>query len=173
MTNLDSVLKVQRHHFTDKSLSSQSYGFSCGHIWMWELHHKGNWALKNWYFWTVMLEKPFKNSFDCKDIKSVNPKGNQPWIFIGRTDAEAEAPVIWPSDAKSQHWERQRAGGKRGNRGWDGWMASMTQWTWVWANCGRQWKTENPDVLQSMESQSVGHDSATEQQQLLAMVKVL
>ena len=101
---------------------------------------------------------------DCKEIKPVNPKGNQPWIFTGRTDAEAEAPTLatWckePTHWKSPWcWERLRAGGKVGNRGWDGWMASVTQWTWVWPNSGRWWRKGKPGMLQSMGSQSIRHD---------------
>ena len=91
----------QRHHFAEKGPSSQSYGFSSSHIWMWELDHKGGWVPKNWCFQTVMLEKTLENPLDGKDIKTVNPKGNQPWIFIERTDAEAEAPILWPPGVKS------------------------------------------------------------------------
>ena len=82
--------------------SSQSYGFSSGPVQMWEHGHKEGWALKNWYFHIVMLEKTLESPLDCKEIQSVNPKGNQPWIFIGRTDAEAETPILWPPDAESQ-----------------------------------------------------------------------
>ena len=81
--------------------SSQSYGFSSSHVWMWELDYKESWALKDWYFWTVVLEKTLESPLDCREIRSVNPKGNQSWIFLGRTDAEAETPVLWPPDAKS------------------------------------------------------------------------
>ena len=101
MTNLDSVLKI-RHHSVDKGPYSQSYGFSSSHVWMWELDHKEAWAPKNWCFWTVVLEKTLESLLDCKEIKPVNPKRNQPWIFIGRTDAETEAPILWPSDVKSR-----------------------------------------------------------------------
>ena len=101
MTNLDSVIKP-RHHFTDKGLYSQSYGSSSSHACIWELDHKEVWVLKNWCFWILMLEKTLESPLDCKEIKPVNPKGNQPWIFIGRTDAEAEAPILWPSDVKSR-----------------------------------------------------------------------
>ena len=94
-------IKKQRHYFADKNLSSQSYGFSSSHVWMWELDHKEGWGLKNWGLWTVVLEKTLGSPLDCKEIKLVHPKGNQPWIFIGRTDAEAEAPILWPPDAKS------------------------------------------------------------------------
>ena len=84
-------IKKQRHYFAKKVMSSQSYGFSINHVWMWELDYKENWAPKNWCFWTVMLEKTLESSLDCKEIRPVHPKGNQSWIFIGRTDAEAEA----------------------------------------------------------------------------------
>ena len=95
-------IKKQRHYFANKGPSSQSYGFSSSHVWMWELDYKESWALKNWCFWTVVLEKTLKRRLDCKEIKPVNPKGNQPCIFIGRTDAESEAPILWPPDAKSR-----------------------------------------------------------------------
>ena len=81
--------------------SSQSYGCSSGHVWMWELDYKGSWVPKNWCFWTVVLEKTLESSLNCKEIKPVHPKGNQSWIFIGRTDAEAEAPILWPPDVKN------------------------------------------------------------------------
>ena len=100
MTNLDSILK-SRHYFTNKGPSSQSYGFSSSHVWMWELDYKESWALNNWCFWTVVLEKTLESPLDCTEIQPVLPKGNQSWIFTGRTDAEAEAPVLWLSDAKS------------------------------------------------------------------------
>ena len=100
MTNLDSIFK-SRDYFADKNPSSQSYDFSSSHVWMWELDYKESWALKNWCFWTVVLEKTLESPLDCKEIKPVNPKGNQSWIFTGRTDAEAESPILWPPDAKS------------------------------------------------------------------------
>ena len=93
-------IKKQRYYFANKGPSSQSYSFSSGHVWMWELDYKESWAPKNWCFWTMVLEKTLENPLDCKDIKPVNPKGNQSWIFIGRTDAEAETPIIWPPDMK-------------------------------------------------------------------------
>ena len=99
MTNLDSILKSRE--IAKKSPSSQSYGFSSSHVWMWELNHKERWALKNWCFWTVVLEKTLESPLDCKEIQPVHPKGNQSWIFIGRTDAEAEAPILWPPDVKN------------------------------------------------------------------------
>ena len=100
MTNLDSILKSS-HFFADKSPSSQSYGFFSSHVWMWELDYTESWVLKNWCFWIVALEKTLESSLDCKEIKPVHPKGNQSWIFIERTDAEAEALILWPPDAKN------------------------------------------------------------------------
>ena len=94
-------IQKQRHYFANKGPSSQSYGFSSSHVWMWELDHKEGWALKNWCFWTVVLEKTLESPLNCKEIQPVHPKGNQSWIFIGRTDAEAEAPILWPPDEKN------------------------------------------------------------------------
>ena len=94
-------MKKQRHYFADNVLSSQSYGFSSSHVWMWELDHKESWVLKNWCFWTVVLEKTLESPLDCKEIKPVHPKGNQSWIFFGRTDAAAEPSILWPPDAKN------------------------------------------------------------------------
>ena len=96
MTNLDSVIKKQRHHFADKGLQSQSYGFCSSHVWMWV-----GWEPKNWCFQIVVLEKTLENPLDSKEIKPVDTKGNQPWIFIGRSDAEAETPIFWPPAVKS------------------------------------------------------------------------
>ena len=97
-------IKKQRHYFVNKDLSSQDYGFSSTHVWMWELDYKESWAPKNWCFWTVVLEKTLESPLDCKEIQPVHSKGNQSWIFIGKTDAEAETetPVLWLPDVKSQ-----------------------------------------------------------------------
>ena len=94
-------IKKQRHYFANKGPSSQSYDFPSSHVWMWELNLKESWARKNWCFWTVVLEKTFGSPLDCKEIQPVHPKGDQSWVFIGRTDAEAETPVLWPPYAKS------------------------------------------------------------------------
>ena len=94
-------IKKQRHYFAHKGLCSQDYGFSSGHVWMWELDYKASWVPKNWCFWTVVLEKTLESPMDCKDIQPVHPKGDQSWVFIGRTDVEAETPMLWPPDAKS------------------------------------------------------------------------
>ena len=100
MTNLDSLLK-SRHYFANKSLCSQSYGFPSGRVWMWKLDHKESWVPENWCFWTVELEQPRESPLDCKEIKPVHPKGTQSWVFIEGTDAEAEAPILWPPGVKS------------------------------------------------------------------------
>ena len=134
-------IKKQRYHFADKGPYSQNYDFSSSHVQMGELDHKEGGVPKNWSFQTVMLEKTLESHLNCK-IKSVNAKGNQPWILIGRTDAEA--PILSPTRCKKlTHWkrpwcwERLRAGGEGSDTGWDGWMGSMTQWTRISANSKR------------------------------------
>ena len=130
--------------------------------------HKERWALKNWCFWTVVLEKTLESPLDCKEIQPVHPKGNWSWVFIGRTDVEGETPIFWPPDAQSWLtgkdwcWERLRAGGEGDDRGWDGWMASLTQWTWVSVNSRNWWWTGRPGVLQFMGWQRVRHNWVTE-----------
>ena len=149
-------------------MSSQGYGFSSGHVWMWELEHKEIWALKNWCFWTVVLET-FESPLDYKETQPVNPKGNQSWIFIGRTDAEAEAPILWPTDAKElTHWKRPWCW-KRLKAGGEGdwqrmrWLDGITDLMDVsWASFRSWWWTGKPGVLQSMGLQRVGQDSMTE-----------
>ena len=101
MTNIDSILKSRDFTFPAKVQSSQSSGFSSSQVCMWELDHKESWVLKNWCFWTVVLEKTLESPLDCKETNLVNPKRNQSWIFIGRIDAEAETPIFWPPDTKS------------------------------------------------------------------------
>ena len=135
---------------------------------MWELDNKESWAPKNWCFWTVVLEKTLESPLDCKQIKPVNPKGNESWIFIGRTHAEAETNTLttWCEELthwkRSWCWEKSKAGGEGDNRGWDDWMAPLTRWTWVWALSGSWWRTGKPGVLQSMGLQRVGYNWATE-----------
>ena len=111
MTNLDSMFK-SRHYFANKGWSSQGYGFSSGHVWMWELDCEESWMPKNWCFWTVVLEKTLESPMDNKEIKPVNPKGNKPWLFIARTDAEADTPILWPPDATSQLIRKDPDAGK-------------------------------------------------------------
>ena len=122
-------IKKQRHHLTDKGPSTQSYSFSSSHVLIWELNHKEGWAPKYWCFWTVMLEKTLESPLDSKEIQPVHPKGNQSWIFIGRTDAEAETPILWPPDVKNwliwkesdagKHWRWEEKGmTENGMVGW-------------------------------------------------------
>ena len=114
-------IKKQREYFANKGPSSQGYGFSSSHVWMWELDYKESWALKNWCFWSVVLEKTLETwteiPLDCKEIQPVHPKGNQSWIFFGRTDAEDEIPILWPPDAKNRlNWKDPDAGKEGGRR---------------------------------------------------------
>ena len=132
MTNLDSILK-SRHCFAIKGPSSQGYGFSSSNLWMWELDCEESWALKNWCFWTVVLDKTLERSSDCKEIQSVNLKGNQSWMFIGRTDVEAETPILWSPDVKSwltgkdsdagKDWRQEEKGTTEDEMiGWHHWL---------------------------------------------------
>ena len=134
------------------------YGFSSSHVWMWKLNYKESSVTNNWCFWTVVLEKTLESPLDCQEIKPVHPKGNQSRIFIGKTDAESETPILWPPDAKiwfhgkdpdsGKDWRHEEKGTTEDE------MASLTQWTWVWARSGSWWWTGKPGVLQSMELQS-------------------
>ena len=137
------------------------------HVQMWELDHKEGWAPKNWCFQTVVLEKTLESSLDSKEIKPLNPKGNQLWIFIVWVGAEIPNTLAtWCEELthwkRPWCWETLKAGGEGGDRGWDGWMAVLTQWTWVWANSERQWRTGK----QFMGLQRVGHNLVTEQQHI-------
>ena len=129
MTNLDSIWK-SRHHFADTGPYSQSYGLSSSHVRMWELDHKESWAPKNWYFQIVVLEKTLESPLDWKENKPVYPKGNQPWIFITETNAEAEVPILWPPDVKSRLIRKDLDAGKD-------WRQNKKGVTWTWANSGR------------------------------------
>ena len=137
-------IKKQRHHFGNKGLYSQSYGFSSSHVWMWELYNKGKWALKKWCFQIVVLENTLENLLDYK-IKPVSPKGNQPWIFIGRTVAETEAPIVWPPDERVDSMEKVQVLGRIEGRRRRGqgqrmkWLDSITEsMDWIRAKSGRQ-----------------------------------
>ena len=154
---LDIVLKSRDVTLLTKVYIVKAMVFPSSNVQMWELDHKKGWMLSIWCFWTVVLEI-FESLLDIKEIKYVIPKENKPWIFIGRIDAETEASILWPPDVKSwligkdpdagKDWKQEEKGTTE-DREWDGWMASLTQWTWVWANCGRRWRTEKPGVLQS------------------------
>ena len=132
------------------------------------MDYKESWVPKNWCFWTVVLEKTLESPLDCKEIQPVHSKRDQSWIFIGRTDAEAETPILWPPHVKSWLIRKDPDATKIEGRGdgddrrWDAWMASPTQWTWVWINSRSRWWTGRPGMLQSMGLQRVGHDWVTE-----------
>ena len=158
-------IEKQRHYFANKGPSSQGYGFSSGHVWMWELDREESWASKNWCFWTVLLEKTLESPLDCKEIQPVHLKGDESWVFIGRTDAEAETPNTLATLCEElTHWKRPwcweglGAGGEGDHRGWDGWMASPTRWACFSVNSGSLWWTGRPGVLRFMRWQRVGHD---------------
>ena len=146
MSNLDSILKRRDITLPDKGLSSESYGFSSGHIWMWELDYKGSWALKNWCFPIVVLEKTFESSLDCRKTQPVNPKRKsvlnihwKDWYWSWNSNpltTWCEELTHWK---RPWFWERLKAGGEGDNRGWDGWMTSPTLWTWVWAKSRSWW----------------------------------
>ena len=138
---------------------------------MWELDYKESWATKNWCFWTVVLEKTLESPLDCKEIQPVHPKGDESWVFIGRTDAEAETPILWPPDGKNwliwkdpdagKDWRQEEKGTTEDEMvGCHHWLNE--QWTWVWVNSGSWWWTGRPGMLQSMGLQRVRHNWATE-----------
>ena len=133
MTNLDSLLKSRGVTLPTQVHLSQSYGFSSCHLWMWKLDYKEIWAPKNWCFWTVVLEKTLESPLDCKEIQSVHPKGNQSWIFIGRTDAEAETPILWPPDVKNRL-------------------------IWKDPDAGKDWRWEENDEMVGWHHQLDGHE---------------
>ena len=123
-------LKKQRHYFVNKGPSSQGYGFSSGHVWIWELDYKESWAAKNLCFWTAVLEKTLECPLDCKEIQPVHSKGDQTWVFIGRTDVEAEAPILWLPDVKNwligkdPDWRREEKGTTEDEMvGWHHWLS--------------------------------------------------
>ena len=126
-------IKKQRHYFVNKGPSSQGYGSSISHVWMWELDYKESWALKSWCFWTVVLEKTLEGPLDCNVIQPVHPKGDQSWLFIGRTDVEVEPPTLWPPDVKSwligkdpdagKDWGQEEKGTREDEMaGWHHWL---------------------------------------------------
>ena len=114
---------MAEYYFANKGPSGQGYGFSSGHVWMWELDCEASWVPKNWCFWAMMLEKTLESPLDCKEIQPVYPKGDQSWVFTGRTDAEAETPVLWPPHVRSWPWKRP--------------------WCWEGLGTGGEWATEN------------------------------
>ena len=134
-------IKKQRYYFANKSQSSQGYGFSSSHVWMWKLYYKESWEPKNWCFWTVVLEKTLESPLNCNKIQPVHPKRDQSWVFIGRTDAEAETPILWPPDAKSwligkdpdagRDWGQEEKGTTEDEMaGWHHWLNGREfEWT--------------------------------------------
>ena len=160
-------IKKQRHYLSDQG-PSQSYAFSSGHVWMWELNYKESWALKNWRFWTVVLEKTPESPLDSKESQPVHPKGNQSWILIGglmlNLKLQYSGHLMQRTDSleKTLMMGKIEGGRRRDNRGWDGWMASLTRWTWVWVNSRNWWWTSRPGMLHSMGLQRVGNDWVTE-----------
>ena len=179
MTNLENVFKKQRCHLAHKDMYSQGYGLSSSYVLMWELHNKGGRVSKNWCFWTVVLGETLASPLDSKKIKSVNLKGNHCQIIFQRTDGEAEIPILWPTDANSwligkdpdaQKDLRQKVKRKQG---WDCWMSSSIQWTWIWANSRRWWGTRKICILQSMWSCRVRYNLATEFNFFIILVYLL
>ena len=123
-------MKKQRHYFVNKGPSSQGYGFSNGHVWMWELDYKERWALNNWCFWTVVLEKTLENPLDCKEVQPVHSEGDQPWDFFGSNDAEAETPILWPLMWRTDSFEKtlmlRKIEGRRRRRQRMRWLDGIT-----------------------------------------------
>ena len=158
-------IKKQRHYFANKGPCSQSYGFSSSYVWIWELDYKESWVPKNWCFWTVVFEKTLESPFNSKKIKPVNPRKSVLNIHWKDRCWSWNFSTLATWCKKLTHWkipwfwERLKAGGEGDDRGWDGWMASPTWWTWVWAG-SRSWRWQ-PGVLQSTGSQRVGHNWRT------------
>ena len=166
MTNLDAILK-SRHYFTNKGPSGQGFGFSSGHVWMWELDYKESWALKYWCFWTVVLKTweslglqgdPASPSWR-RSVLGVHWKD---WCWSWNSNTLATWCKELTHLKRPWCWERLRAGRERDDRGWDGWMASPTQWTWVWVDSEIWWCTGRPGMLWFMGLQRVRHDWVTE-----------
>ena len=164
-------IEKQRHYSAHKGPYSQGYGLPSSYVKLWEPDSKGR-APRNWNFQTVVLEKTLETPLENKEIKPGNLKGNKPRIVFGRTGTKAEAPILWPHDAngwligkRPWCWERLKAEGEEGDRGWDDWKASLIQRRWTWVNSRRWWGTGKPGVLQSVRTGSVRYDLETEKQQ--------
>ena len=166
MTNFDNI-KKQRHYYANKCLCTQSYGFSSHHVWMWELDSDVSWGLKNWSFWTAVLEKTLESPLDCKEFKSVHSKGDQSWVFIWSTDDKAETSIHWPHHVKilligkdsdvGTDWRQEEKGTTEDEMaGWHHWLVG-----WMWVNYGSWWWTGSPGILWFMRFQKVGPDWAT------------
>ena len=168
MTNLDNILKSRDITLETKFRLVKAMVFSGSLVWICELYYKESWAPKSWCFWTVMLEKTLESPLDCKKIQPIHPKGDQSWMFIGKTDVEAETPILRPLDAKNWLIGKDPDAGKDWRQkekemtedemvGWH-----QTGLTWVWASSGIWWWTGKPGMLQSMGLQIIGHDWATQ-----------
>ena len=157
-------IKKQRHHFADKGLYSQSYGFFSSHVYMWQLDYKESWVPNNWCFWAMVLEKLLRVHWTARRsnqliLKETNPKYLLEGLML-KEKLQYFGPLMWRTDTleKTLMLERLKAGGDGDDRGWDGWMVSPTQWTWVWASSENWWWTGKPGVLQSVKSQRVRHN---------------
>ena len=170
MTNLDSIVKSRDITLSTKVYLVKAMVFPMVMYGCDSLDYKESWVPKNWCFWTVVLEKTPESPLDCKEVQPVHPKGDQSWMFSGRTDVKkywnSNTLATWCKELthlkRPWCWERLSSGGEGDNRGWDGWMASQTQWTWVSVNSMSWWWTGRPGMLLFVGSQRVGHDWATE-----------
>ena len=163
MTNLDSILKSRDITLPTKVCPVKAMVFSSSHVWMCELDHKESWAPKDGCFWIVVMEKTLESSLDCKEIQPVNPKGNQSWIFTGSWNPNPLATWWEELTHRKRPWCWQRLKAVEvDDRGWNGWMASPTPQTWVWAISRSWWWTWKPGMLQPMGLQRFRHDWATE-----------
>ena len=172
-------IKKQRHYFANKGPSSQRYGFSGSHVWMWGLDHKESWVLKNWCFGTVVLEKTLQSLLDSKEInqsilKEISPEYSLEGLLL-KLKLQYFGHLMRRTDSleNTLMLERLKAGGEGDDRGWDGWMAILTQWTWVWVSLGSWWWSGRPGVLQSMGSQRAGHDWVIELNWMYTLVTLL
>ena len=157
-------IKKKRHYFADKGPSSQSYGFSSSHVWMWELDYKESWVLKNWCYWAMVSQKTFETARRSNQsiLKEISLEYSLEGLML-KLKLQYFGHMMWGTDLLEKtlmlgDWRQD----EKGMTGWDAWMASLTQWIWVWANSRRWWRTGNPGVLQSMGLQRVGHDWETE-----------
>ena len=167
MTNLDSILKSRDITLSTKVCLVQAMVFPVAMYGCWELDHKESWAPKTWCFWSVVLKKTLESPLDCKEIQPVHPKGDlgihwKDWCWSWNPNTLATWCKELTRLKRPWCWERLRVGGEGDDGGWDGWMGSSTQWTWVWVDSGSWWWTGRPGVLQFMGSQRVGHDWVTE-----------
>ena len=161
-------IKKQRHYFANKGPPSQGYGFSSSYVWMWELDYKESWLPTNWYFWTVVLEKTLQSPFNARRsnqsiLKEISPEYSLEGLML-KLKLQYFGNLIWRADSfeKTLNLGKTEVGGEGDHRGWDGWMVSPTQWTWIWVNSGSWWWTGRPGMLQTMGSQRIRQHWATE-----------